>query len=282
MKVCIFSVCHNSYSEAIKYLKSIEASLDETKTDLELFFIDNSTKVHSDQIKLIKSDFINFNIKYIKCENLGYFPSIAFTIEKYELNIFDYDYTIISNVDLQISKDFFLNLLKIPKLKSVGVFAPSIYSEILELDRNPKIFSRPPSFKLKLNKILYSTMITFLILKVLNISRLNLNRIIKSILKSSDQKSSTIPYNIYAPHGSFIILTKEFIRRVGKINYPVFLFCEEIYLAEKANEHQLKVQYRPDLLVYDSEHASTSLMKSKDYRNFNIEALSYILNKYKF
>jgi hypothetical protein len=279
MRISILSVCHNSYLESLKYLKSIEDALDEKKVDLELFFIDNSSIINSNQVKLIKSSFFNFKIKYIKCENIGYFPSISYVIQKYNIELNHYDHVIISNVDLQLSKDFFKNLLDIKKINSVGIYAPSIYSKVLNLDRNPKINSRPSSFKLRLNKFLYSSIITFILFKAINILRLKITKI---ILESPAQISLDYQENIYAPHGSFIILNKEFIRKIREINFPVFLFCEEIYLAETAIEHNFTIKYYPDLLVFDSEHASTSLMKSRDYRKFNIEALSYVLKNFDF
>ena len=79
-----------------------------------------------------------------------------------------------------------------------------------------------------------------------------------------------------------MILTKEFVKQEGDLNYPIFLFCEEIYIAERALELGKSVVYAPELIVYDAEHVSTSMMKPKSYRRANYEALSYILQNYKF
>ena len=53
------------------------------------------------------------------------------------------------------------------------------------------------------------------------------------------------PKDVYAGHGSFIILTKYYLSKVGIVNYPVFLFCEEIYLAEMCRINNLLVRYEP-------------------------------------
>ncbi len=87
---------------------------------------------------------------------------------------------------------------------------------------------------------------------------------------------------IYAGHGSFIVLAKNFVNIDSSIEYPVFLFGEEIYIAEKSAEHNLDIIYTPQLIVYDNEHSSTSQMKSAHYRKSNFDALSYILEKYQF
>ena len=85
---------------------------------------------------------------------------------------------------------------------------------------------------------------------------------------------------IYAGHGSFIILTKRFFEACGIITYPVFLFCEEIYLGELCQQHGLKVVYEPNICVTDAEHASTSSFRRSKYCQFNYQALSYILKTY--
>jgi hypothetical protein len=87
---------------------------------------------------------------------------------------------------------------------------------------------------------------------------------------------------IYASHGSFFILTHMFLKRVSELNYPVFLFGEEIYIAETSRNLNLDIIYAPNLRVFDSEHASTSKMKSDAYRSYNEQALTYLLAEYKF
>ena len=55
MRVCIFAVCHNSYRESLVFLDSISRSVKDTEVELDVFFIDNSSKVDNDFVKLIKS-----------------------------------------------------------------------------------------------------------------------------------------------------------------------------------------------------------------------------------
>ena len=112
-----------------------------------------------------------------------------------------------------------------------------------------------------------------------NIFRLKIRRKINSKLPNIKKANND---QIYAAHGSFFIFTNKFVKVENKFNYPVFLFGEEIYIAETAKANGLKTIYYPKLKIYDDEHASTSLMSSKFYRNSNYEALSYILAKYDF
>lgn len=91
---------------------------------------------------------------------------------------------------------------------------------------------------------------------------------------------SKVAGNIYAGHGSFIILTKEYIKRCGIINYPVFLFGEEIYLAEMCRENNFTVSYCPDISVSDKEHVSTGKIRSRLYYRYNYEAINYAIKTF--
>ena len=77
-----------------------------------------------------------------------------------------------------------------------------------------------------------------------------------------------------------MILTKEFFKRCGIINYPVFLYDEELYLGEECKRKGLKVIYIPSMRVFDSENVSTSKLSSSFYCKCNIEGLTYIIKKY--
>ena len=282
MRVCIISVCHNTYKESLRFLDSIDVSIRETGIKLDLFFVDNSTEVDLEMIDKIKSRTSFFSVNYLTSQNFGYFPSIIAAIENHKIVTSNYQYFIISNVDLSVSKSFFLELESLIIDRNIGVYAPAIMSSSLNDDRNPKIKVRPSAFKLRLNRYLFSSGGGYVLLRFINTMRLRLKKISK--LKSKRQSTlAVIPNeNIYAAHGSFIILTNELLRRVPSLNYPIFLFGEEIYIAETARKCGLAVVYSPNLLIHDTEHASTSMMKTKAYRNSNVAALDYILKNYKF
>ncbi len=284
MKVCILSVCHNSYVEAERFLDSIVDAIKEAETlvSLDLYIIDNSSPFNHLYIEKLKKQRSGLSVTYIASDNLGYFPSVSAAIRKYNIALSDYDYVCISNVDLRLSKSFFGVLSGINPELNVGVYAPSIFSAQLNADRNPKIVHRPSAFKLKINKFLFSSRFRYRLLKSVNSFRLRLRQFLKPNPDSKQPGSSKFYREIYASHGSFILFTRSFIAIESKFAYPVFLFGEEIYVAEIARNNQLKVKYVPELLIFDSEHVSTSTMGNSFYRQSNLKALSYILSNFKF
>ena len=177
-----------------------------------------------------------------------------------------YDYSIISNVDVVMEKDFFVQLAEMPANKTLGWIAPQIFSDTEHRDRNPKIMRRYAKRKLQILRFLFS------IPPLYNLYTHTAYKS-KKLIKHE-------PGEIYAGHGSFIILTQEYFKRCGIIDYPVFLFCEEIYLGEQCLKHGLKVVYNPQIRVRDTEHASTGTFRRRKYCWYNYEALSYILKTY--
>jgi len=282
MKVCVLSVCHNSYEESLVFLDSVSASVRGTGVEVELYFIDNSARVDREFTTTLNELDLGYEVHYVRSDNLGYFPSIAAAVRRLGLSLAAYAYVIVSNVDLRFDSRFFAVLKESPVPKGVAALAPSIQSSHLGVDRNPKILRRPSGRKLRLNRWLFQHPLSHAALRTVSRFRLRAREVLRSARAPTKARGRSSDVAIYAPHGSCVVLTREFVRREENITYPIFLFCEEIYIAEKARRFGLDIVYNPELVVYDDEHASTSLMMPKAYRKRNVEALSYVLDNYEF
>ena len=86
--------------------------------------------------------------------------------------------------------------------------------------------------------------------------------------------------NIYSGHGSFMIFRPELFHQKPPLDYPVFLFCEEIFMAEMVRRIGKKTVHYPAVKVWDCEHASTGLMGLWRYCKYNHDALSYIIKHF--
>jgi GT2 family glycosyltransferase len=85
---------------------------------------------------------------------------------------------------------------------------------------------------------------------------------------------------IYAPHGSFLIFSSEYFRAGGSLDFPCFLFGEEVYLAEVLRKLGLDVVYEPSLEVVHQEHKSTKLVKSRELAQAVATAAAYCADTY--
>lgn len=263
IKILLVCVNYNSYSDLDKYLKSIDlaAGLCD-KTDVIVSVVDNSIK--KETVELVNYKNINIHVNHF--DNPGYFPGVANILNK-EPSVANNNYVIISNVDLEISPDFFIRLSEYKAGNDVAWVANRIWSEQESRDINPKIIRRYTLNKLRLLKLLYKYPILDWIYT-------------NSLYKRKQYQKDLSICEIYAGHGSFIILTRSFFNRYPKLDYPIFLFGEEIYLAEKIRKAGMKVMYVPEIQVNDKEHTSTGKMKKSFYYKCNLESIDYIIKKF--
>lgn len=261
--VLIACVNYNSYRELINYLRSIETSLelvDELKVDVVV--ADNSTNRQNIECDIYK----RLKVEQVFFENIGYLPAAASVINQ-RILLKQFDFIIISNVDVEVDKCFFKNLSVINNDELTGWIAPQIWTEEESRDKNPKVLERYSKSKLEKIKLLYK----YPLLDYIYTNTLYLKK------KSRPQYSEM---EIYAGHGSFMILTKRFFDFCKEINYPIFLFGEELFLAELNRKVGLRVRYIPDLKILDNEHVSTSKMKKKIYYKYNLDSIKYILDTF--
>ena len=262
MRIAIYCVNYHSCDRLVNYLASIDQAVKNAQGEVavEVIAVDNS--VPAEVISYAPEGFVLHTLA--SGENKGYFGAVRLGMEQF--SPMTYDYVIISNVDVVMDKAFFSQLMGTAVDDKTGWIAPQIYSDAEHRDRNPKIMRRYAKRKLQVLKIKFRFPLV--------------NWIYNHTLYKSKKLMSHERGEIYAGHGSFIILTKRYFEACGIINYPVFLFCEEIYLGEECQQHGLKVIYEPGIRVNDAEHASTGTFRRSKYCQYNYQALSYILKTY--
>lgn len=261
-ELLLVCVNFNSYNELDAYLKSVCISLENSvATNLTVYVADNSTSYHEINI----NSYPNLSIQQVSFNNIGYIGAAQSVINNM-IEIQKYDYIIISNVDLLMSKSFIgqLEALRLPE--NVGWIAPSIKSLHIGRDKNPSVFRRYPKWKLLTLRITYNRWILPLYEKLYYNSK-------HKHVRFQEQ-------DIYAGHGSFFVFTKSFMRAYPKLDYPIFLYGEELYFAELNRKAGLIVRYMPSLVINDFEHVSTSLIKRDTYYKYNQEAINYILERF--
>lgn len=271
MKCLIICVNYNSYDRLEIFLKSVVNSIEQINNNLkcDVSIVDNSTE----RKKINASSFDiegKLNVSIIESENLGYFGS-ALKVYNEHSNINTYDYIFITNVDLQVNTDFFYILNSLDINENVAWIAPSIFSKFENRDKNPQRINRCSKIKLQLLYLLYS----FPIIERFYSKIIYPKRKGKRVNQKQFQSQ-----NIYCGHGSFIILTRQFIKNNSILNYPCFLFCEELFLGEIIKNEGLKVIYEPSLKIFDDEHVSTGKLSSRNYYKYNRTSLSWILHTF--
>lgn len=245
------------------YLESINNAMNNvTDSIVHVAIADNSSQRES----ISAEKYENLEINQYFQSNLGYLPGACNVLNNY-VEVKEYDYVVISNVDLTIEESFFSNLEKKIFKDEVAWVATQIWTEQEKRDKNPKILNRCSKMKLELIRLLYK----YPVLDYIYTNSLYLRK------KARPQYSEQ---DIYAGHGSFMMLTKSFFEEYDRIEYPLFLFGEEMFLAELIRNKKLTVRYVPDLCVIDKEHTSTSRMRKKEYYKYNLISIDYILKNF--
>lgn len=265
--LAIFCVNYNSYNVLGKYLKSIDdnaISVKET-AEVDVFIADNTV----DNIKTIPTDGYT-GISRIETfpfhKNLGYFKAVNQMMSSVDTGM--YDYVIISNVDMTLRHDALQNLLMHTYPEKTGWIAPSIIAQESGKDLNPRAIKRYTAIELRIMRWLYRIPVAY------NIYLHTFHKLKRKQILEHKRRW------IYAGHGSFMILTKKYLSKCGIIDYPVFLYCEEIYIAENCLWYDLDVIYDPSIVIDDIGKVSTGKVKKKLYYQWNIEGLTYALNSY--
>lgn len=264
MKILIICVNYNSYHELDLFLDSINIAASKIPNDVkvDVIIVDNSSI--SKEINFEGFKFINIGIT--KLNNVGYLIGAQTVINK-NPQILDYDYVAISNVDIVMAEDFFINLEKCKIQNNIAWIAPKIFSRLENRNRNPKVLSRYSKKKLLLLYYMYRIPLLFYIYS-------------STAYKRKKRQPIYPEMDIYAGHGSFMLLTHSFFESYKKIEYPIFLFGEELYLAELIMKKGKKVHYIPSLILEDNEHVSTSTLKKKSFFKFNCDSIKYILDTF--
>lgn len=262
-KIFIACVNYNTYEELYSYLKSIDLSASKSKdTFVEVVVADNSSiKKHIDC-----NIFKNINCESISLDNEGYLGAAAKIINRKQ-NIEDYDYVIISNVDILFHEDTIESLEQLTISKDVAWVAPNILSLKDGKNKNPNIMYRYSKLKLFLLKFTYNKLIYRLYLHF--------------YYRKKKIRAQEFPeMEIYAGHGSCFILTSHFFEDYKKIKYPLFLYGEELFFAELIRIKNRKVLYVPSIAISDYENASTSKLPSQSYFEMNKKAINYIIKTF--
>lgn len=263
-KVCLVAVCYNSHDDAVRLLSSIEVAFNAcSNVELDVLLCDNSTV--APPVDFISQGY-SYSFRYLKSDNVGYFPAFAKGLDSLGK---DFDYVIVSNVDLMLAEGFFTTLRALCPPSDIGVIAPSIWSSHRKADLNPKILQRVSREALSRTKAIFRSPLRFYLYTLLSE--------IKARYACKVQSSSDY---IYAPHGSLIIFTRAYFVAGARVDYPRFLFGEEVFVGEECLRAGVKVLYAPSIKVCDRDHGSTSLEKRAFIAAEHVKSLDYLINAY--
>ena len=206
-------------------------------------------------------------------ENLGYLNGANFGFNFYCASNPIPDFTIVCNSDIIIEDEhFFEKLLNDSASEKAEVIGPTIVSTLTSHHQNPMYKKRLSYMKIK--RLL--TVFSFYPLYIIYQLGAYFKRWIK-ISRSENEKQSDL---VYALHGSFLIFTKSFFEKGNTLQFPSFLYAEELFIAEQCLKNGSSIYYNANLKVLHKEHSSSGFIKNRKHVKWMKESLNVIYNSY--
>lgn len=296
VSVLVIGVNYRTNEMAVQFARSVASAARGSRgVKIHLSIVDNSGTIKECDLETrVKAEYEEAQL-YWPTQNLGYFGGANFGLARYLEHSSMPDWVIVANVDIEFSDDFFGSLSKLNP-GSIGVAAPSIWSERYQSDRNPYMVCRPESRTMHSYKYIYRFRLSANFNIILGLLKSRLRANVQQVLPGawarwllpraygakhcSDTVSNGEDRCIYAPHGSCMVLSRLYFLSGGTLAYPCFLYGEELFIAETARRLELKVVYIPNMKIHHSAHASTGLMKSRRVTQYLHQSAVYIADEY--
>jgi GT2 family glycosyltransferase len=213
-------------------------------------------------------------------KNLGYFGGARFGFEQLCTQGELPPWIVVCNVDLRFDLDGLLRSLDALNLdERVGAVAPRLISRSTGQDMNPFFRSRPSVRRMWF----YATAFKYYpFLKFYSWLGQSLHSAVSRIRgpRQTESAGSHGIQEIYAPHGAFFVLSRRYFLRGGTLDHEVFLFGEEITIAERIREVGLLTVFDPTCVIDHVDQVSTGHTLSRRTARFMYEASEYCFRAY--
>lgn len=288
--IVVVAVTYESDESALRFVRNVSAVSNDDSVNIVV--VDNSLRDDSRDFfeGVLEANSSTLCVK--PAANLGYFGGANYGLQAYLKNRQDFEWVIISNVDIEFSDDFFIRLREMESVEGVGVVAPSIWSHKSLRDQNPKMLHRPSKRKMRFYRLLYRSFITMNIyglfslfmhylIHVLRLQRppqLSGARNVHPVPEMEDRSNGW--ESIYASQGACVVFSRRYFDRGGSLDYPMFLFYEEIFVAETVRKLGLSILYNPSLKLFHEDHLSTGLFRSRKMGAYVSNSINHIVDTY--
>ena len=262
--IVVVAVSYFGSKDLGPYLKSLQA---QTFEEWNLVVVDNSEDDDEwHQIESLTDGEIR--VKVLRADmNLGYFGAVEWALPQVDHP--NVTWLVVSNTDVHLANnDTFAELIRVP-MEGIGVLAPSIRSAKDGHDQNPYQLRRPTVTQMRIRKMILGNI---LLAQIVILVYAVIHRTFKT--HNASQHTSAAKF-IYAAHGSFFAVSRTFLDRGGNFDFPMFLFAEELYVAEQARGLALKTLYAPSVKVEHFEHRQTGYLRSHKILKCGAQAAHY-------
>lgn len=257
----VICVNYKNENETIRFVKNVLSQRGAEK--IKVLVVDNSMCPPADCL----TDLFNLHKQVILLsprKNLGYFGGSALGLRHYVERFTLPEWIVVSNTDIELLQgDFFAILHAEHSISPPAIVAPAIYSSLTNREQNPFLRRRPSSARMHFYSWIFRFSPFLNAYERLSNLKWHTRKMINTKSTNASIKEGR-PFSIYAPHGSFLIFHRKYFEEGGTLDHGVFLFGEEIFVAETARRLGLEIIYDPKLKVLHREHSTTKHSEARD------------------
>jgi GT2 family glycosyltransferase len=278
-RILLVGVHYRNASSMLELLASL--SVLRFVSDLTIRIVDNSSAdEHPAEMRGTITQYPNAELVETST-NRGYFGAARLAFDQYLVEEHDLpDWVIVCNHDVLIEdRDFFGKLLR-EDPETVGVLAPRIQVWPGNLDQNPFMRRRPGRLRWAQLRFVSSKYPLAAFWYWLWRRKAELRSWLAERRRTSPPNSVAKREPIYAAHGSFFIFSRRYFEAGGYLDGNLFLYGEEISVAEICRSLGLPVVYEPSLRVIHREHQSTGKVLNRFTYECQKKALQYLTSRY--
>jgi GT2 family glycosyltransferase len=220
--------------------------------------------------------------------NLGYFGGAAFGLKNYLIENPLPEWVMVSNTDIAFpDHGLFAKLVNFYRdpIAMPAILAPDILLESRGAlpstvrRQNPFMETRPRPARLKFLRAVsqwYPIYAAFELLTALRYALVNAMR----LGKRTSTEAEIQPRTVYAAFGACILFHRSYFEAGGSLDFPAFLFGEELFVAESARALGLSIQFDPRLRVVHREHGAVRLLSSRQMARHMRDSLHVLVRTY--
>lgn len=247
----------NNSSYTIKMCESLQLQIGrDLDYKINCSIVDNST--NNEDSKEIEEYSKNYSwIDYIPApKNFGYFGGLNYGLSM--TSPVDHDFVVICNNDLVFDK-YFCNKIFVKKYDE-NIFA--VCPDVVTMDgihQNPHHLKNISWFRLLQFDLFFSNYYIAMLMS-------HILRLVRPVKSSPPQPQKGC--EIHRGVGACYVLTSEFLRRFDKLNFPHFLYGEEVYFSDQIHAADGILWFDPELLVQHAESATLAKIPKRTAYEF--------------
>lgn len=219
----------------------------------KILVVDNNSK--EEERKILNPNDKSYDLIFLK-ENIGYAGALNKGID-YLYDLYgENQIIVVGNNDLIYSKNFANLLLQSLYDENVMIVSPNIIKCGSNIHQNPY---RINNFS-KIDYLKYDIFYSNFYLSKLILSVFRCFNILKS---EKDKDNHTRSMNIKMGHGACYVLLPSFLKICRRLDSPLFLYGEELFISLQVEDNKGIIYYDSNLIVHHDEHSTTGSSMSK-------------------